>query len=124
MSTRKFSRVPFRVAATIKTQERQFQGNVENLSMRGMFLITDERLAQGDKVDITIVLTGTSPEIPVSFSGTVSRVADDGLGFFFDKTDLDSYTHLKNIIAYNIDDAEKVMEEIFHAIDEKLATGK
>jgi hypothetical protein len=112
------------VAATIKTQERQFQGNVENLSMRGMFLITDERLAQGDKVDITIVLTGTSPEIPVSFSGTVSRVADDGLGFFFDKTDLDSYTHLKNIIAYNIDDAEKVMEEIFHAIDEKLATGK
>ena len=121
MSTRKFSRVPFRVAATIKTLERQFQGNVENLSMRGMFLVTDERLSMGDQADITMVLSGTSPELSMTFSGTVSRVADNGLGFFFDKIDLDSYTHLKNIIAYNIDDAEKVMEEIYHSIDEKLA---
>jgi hypothetical protein len=27
--------------------------------------------------------------------------------------------HLKNIVAYNIDNAEKVMEEIGHSIDEK-----
>ena len=124
MSTRKFSRVPFRVAATIKTSDRQFQGSVENLSMRGMFLVTDERLPMGDQVDITMVLTGTSPEISIAFNGTVCRVADNGLGFFFDKIDLDSYTHLKNIIAYNIDDAEKVMEEIYHSIDEKLAPAK
>jgi hypothetical protein len=121
MSTRQFSRVPFHVAATIRTPERQFQGSVENLSMRGMFLVTDERLPMGDQVDITMVLTGTSPEISIAFNGTVCRVADNGLGFFFDKIDLDSYTHLKNIIAYNIDDAEKVMEEIYHSIDEKLA---
>ncbi len=124
MSTRKFSRVPFRVAATIKTSDRQFQGSVENLSMRGMFLVTDERLPLGDQVDITMALSGTSPEISITFSGAVSRVADNGLGFFFDKIDLDSYTHLKNIIAYNIDDAEKVMEEIYHSIDEKLAPAK
>ncbi len=124
MSTRQFSRVPFRMAATIKTPDRQFQGNVENLSMRGMFLVTDERLPLGDQVEITMVLSGTSPEISVNFDGVVSRVADNGLGFFFDKIDLDSYTHLKNIIAYNIDDAEKVMEEIYHSIDEKLTPGK
>ena len=124
MSTRQFSRVPFRMAATIKTPDRQFQGSVENLSMRGMFLVTDERLPLNDQVDIAMVLSGTSPEITISFNGTVSRVADNGLGFFFDKIDLDSYTHLKNIIAYNIDDAEKVMEEVYHSIDEKLAPGK
>jgi hypothetical protein len=38
--------------------------------------------------------------------------------------DLDSYTHLKNIVAYNIDDAEKVIEEIHLSIDEKLAAEK
>jgi len=124
MSTRKFSRVPFHVAATIKTPERQFQGSVENLSMRGMFLVTEERLPLGDQVDITIALSGTSPEISIAFTGNVSRVVDNGLGFFFDRIDLDSYTHLKNIIAYNIDDAEKVMEEIYHDIDEKLAPEK
>ena len=124
MSTRKFSRVRFNVAATIRTAERQFQGAVENLSMTGMFLVTNEQLAEGELVDITIVLTGTLPEIAVNFNGIVSRIAEDGIGFTFDKIDLDSYMHLKNIVAYNIDDAEKVMEEIGHSIDEKFASEK
>lgn len=124
MSTRKFSRVQFNVGATIKIADRQFQGAVENLSMTGMFLVTSELLAEGETVDITIVLTGTSPEIAVNFNGIVTRIAEDGVGFSFDKMDLDSYMHLKNIIAYNIDDAEKVMEEIGHSIDEKYASDK
>ena len=124
MSTRKFSRVQFNVGATIKIADRQFQGAVENLSMTGMFLVTGEQLAEGDVVDITIVLLGNLPEITVGFTGVVTRIAEDGVGFTFDKMDLDSYMHLKNIIAYNIDDAEKVMEEIGHAIDEKLASDK
>lgn len=122
MSTRKFSRVQFNVDATIKIAERQFQGAVENLSMTGMFLVTSEKLTEGEGVEITIVLTGTLPEIAVNFNGIVTRIADDGVGFTFEKMDLDSYMHLKNIIAYNIDDAEKVMEEISHSIDEKYAS--
>ena len=124
MSTRKFSRVQFNVAATIKSAGRQFQGAVENLSMAGMFLVTSERLADGEPVDITIVLTGTHPEIAVNFTGVVTRLAENGVGFTFEKMDLDSYMHLKNIIAYNIDDAEKVMEEIGHSINEKFASEK
>ena len=124
MSTRKFSRVQFNVEATIKAGERQFQGGVENLSMTGMFLVTDERLVEGEAVDITIILTGTEPPISVNFNGKVSRVIGNGMGFIFEKIDLDSYMHLKNIVAYNIDDAEKVLEEICQSIDEKLAVEK
>jgi len=121
MSTRRFSRVHFNVEATIRTADRLFQGVVENLSMTGMFLVTSERLPVGEAVEITIVLTGSSPEIAVSFNGKTSRIVENGMGFVFEKIDLDSYMHLKNIVAYNIDDAEKVMEEICHSIDEKLA---
>lgn len=124
MSTRKFSRVNFNVGATIKTADRQFQGAVENLSMAGMFLVTNEQLAEGEAVDITIVLTGTLPEIAVDFNGIVTRIAEDGVGFTFEKMDLDSYMHLKNIISYNIDDAEKVLEEIGNSIDENFASEK
>lgn len=124
MSTRKFSRVHFNVEAAIKTADRTFQGVVENLSMTGMFLVTSERLSVGEEVEITIVLTGSSPEITVSFNGKTSRIVENGMGFVFEKIDLDSYMHLKNIVAYNIDDAEKVMEEICHSIDEKLAVEK
>ena len=124
MSTRKFSRVQFNVGATVKIADRQFHGAVENLSMTGMFLVTTEQLTGGEVANITIVLTGTLPEIAVSFTGVVSRITEDGVGFTFEKMDLDSYMHLKNIIAYNIDDAAKVMEEIGHSIDEKFASDK
>jgi len=124
MSTRKFSRVFFNVEATIRSVERRFQGVVENLSMTGMFLVTGERLAEGEEVEITIVLTGSLPEIKISFSGKVARIVENGMAFVFDKIDLDSYMHLKNIVAYNIDDSDKVMEEICHSIDEKLAREK
>lgn len=124
MSTRQFSRVPFRVFATVKSGDRQFQGNVENLSMNGMMLVTDERLPEGDPVDILMVLTGTSPELSLGFEGRVSRSCENGIAFHFEKIDLESYTHLRNIIAFNSDDAEKVMEEIYHSIDEKFAGEK
>ena len=124
MSTRKFSRVQFNVGATVKIGDRQFQGAVENLSMTGMFIVTTEKFVGGETADITIVLTGTLPEIAVNFSGVVTRITEDGVGFTFEKMDLDSYMHLKNIIAYNIDDSDKVMEEIGHSIDEKLASDK
>ena len=124
MGTRKFSRVNFVVNATIKAAESRFQGSVENLSMKGMFLKTGERLEIGEPVEITILLTGTDPELTISFSGRVCRATDDGLGFTFEKIDLDSYTHLKNIIAYNMFDSEKVMDEIYHSIDDKLSTDK
>ncbi len=121
MSTRKFSRVNFRVDATIKAADRQFSGSVDNLSMSGMFMVTDKRLPLNEPVDITIAITGTEPQISVNFSGKVGRIIENGMAFIFEKIDLDSYTHLKNIIAYNIDDSEKVMEEIYHSIDEKRA---
>lgn len=124
MSTRKFSRVEFNVAATVRMGKRQFQGAVENLSMTGMYLVTEEQFIGGEAADITIVLTGTLPEIAVNFNGVVTRITEYGVGFTFEKMDLDSYMHLKNIIAYNIDDSDKVMEEIGHSIDEKLASDK
>jgi hypothetical protein len=120
MSNRKFSRVKFNVNATITAGDHQFQGKVENLSMTGMFLNTEERLPEGQTVEIMIALNGTLPEISICFSGTVSRTVENGLAFTFDKIDLDSYMHLKNIIAYNSEDAETVMDEICHSIDTRL----
>ncbi len=124
MNTRKFSRVRFRVNATIRTADRQFQGRVENLSMSGMFLVTGEQLSLGEQVEITILLTGADPEISVNLNGRTCRQTEEGIGFTFEKIELDSYTHLKNIVSYNMIDSEKVMEEIYHAMDEKLTHQK
>jgi len=121
MGNRLFSRVNFQVSATISTATHRFHGQVENLSMNGMFMVTDEQLQPGEAVDISILLNGTSPEIDIAISARVSRIVEKGIAFTFDKIDLDSYMHLKNIVTYNIDDADKILEEINHAIDEKIA---
>ncbi len=122
MSMRKFSRVPFHVVATIVAGSRSFQGAVANLSMNGLFVETAERLPEGDLVDVVITLAGTEPELRVAFNGRVARLTETGIGFHFEKIDLDSYTHLKNIIAYNLADPDKVMEEIYSNIEEKLTS--
>lgn len=123
MSMRKFSRVPFQVVGTVVASDgRSFKGQIGNLSMNGLFLLTLEQLPMGEAVEIHISLSGSDPEISVAFSGRVSRIQDDGIGFHFEKVDLDSYTHLKNIIAYNIEDPDKVMDEICSDIESKLAT--
>lgn len=123
MSTRKFSRVEFHVMATVTAGDRSFKGKVTNLSMNGLLLDTDEKLQMGEVVDITISLPGTEPEINVAFTGKVCRLTDTDIAFRFQMIDLDSYTHLRNIITYNMADAEKVMDEIFADIDEKIASG-
>lgn len=122
MGMRKFSRVPFHVVATVTAGKRSFQGAVENLSMNGMFMETAERLPEGEPVTIIISLAGTDPEIKVLFDGRAARLAERGIAFHFEKVDLDSYTHLKNIIAYNMADPEKVMEEIYSTIEEKVSS--
>jgi len=121
MANRLFSRINFQVSATIATATRRFHGEVENISMNGMFMVTDEQLQPGEAVDISILLNGASPEIDITISARVSRIVAEGIAFTFDKIDLDSYTHLKNIVTYNSDDADKILEEINHAIDEKIA---
>lgn len=114
MGVRQFSRVHFTIEASVNASGHVFAGTVENLSMHGMLLITEERLPLGEPVTITITLAGDSPDTVLSICGMVSRVADNGLAFNFEKLDLESYIHLKNIISYNIDDPDKVLQEIFH----------
>ena len=124
MNKRKFSRVNFKVSASIRVGDQTFYGVVENLSMNGMLLITDASFPVGQSVETTIFLEGSDPAILVCCNGRVSRTQENSLGITFEKIELDSYTHLRNVISYNIKDTGKVTEEIHNFIDEKLISGK
>jgi len=110
-NARKFSRVLFNVEATVKFDTRQFVGKVENLSLRGMFLTTNEKLAIGDDVEITIELND-HPENHVVINGRAIRIIEDGIAFIFDLVDFESYNHLKRIVELNSNDASKIEQEI------------
>ena len=107
---RRFSRVAFSVVATVKVGSRQFMGNVENLSLRGIFLVTEEKLSIGDEAEITISLND-DPENGLEIEGKVARVTDDGIAFIFEKIEFDTYVHLKRLIEFNTGDADLMDKE-------------
>jgi len=113
MERRNFTRVPFQSRAVVSYEGKNFEGEVKNLSLNGMLLQVAERLPLDEEVEIKMFLSGTSSELSLNLKGKVSRHEYVGLAFHFTGMDLDSFTHLRNIVAYNTDEGTEVMEEFF-----------
>ncbi|MSM41195.1 MAG: PilZ domain-containing protein [Geobacter sp.] len=116
MEKRNFSRIPFNVGSVIKWTDKSYKGEVENLSLQGMFVKLAETIPQDEEVDVTIYLTGVTPQIPVNLKGVVIRSGADGAALKFIKMSTDSFIHLRNIMAHNTGDSGKVMDELFNFI--------
>lgn len=121
MEKRELTRVAFNIEAAVKYGDQTFTGKVENLSLNGMFIQTAGKVKPRDTVEITIHLAGETSELEVNLTGTVIRTTPEGIGLQFQKVDLDSFIHLRNIVAYNSEDEDKVMEEFFKFINHKSA---
>jgi hypothetical protein len=77
------------------------KGSSRDLSLTGIFLSTENKYECGTKCSIIICLTGGIDKIELMMKGTVVRISDNGLGIVFDSMDVDTYSHLKNIVQYN-----------------------
>jgi hypothetical protein len=105
---RKYSRVGFateiKIVLKIKDQVT-LEGNSEDLSRKGIFVNTDKRFAPGTLCSVKIYLTGGIEKIELLIEGTIIRETDTGIGIVFNSMDVDTYSHLKNIVYYNrVDD--------------------
>lgn len=112
MEQRKFSRVPFRVTADVASASGRFAASVANLSMRGVLLVTTGRPPIGERVALRIVLAGQDPDHHLTVDGQVIRHEPDGIAVFLDGYDLETFTLLRRIIAYNLGSCEREAEEL------------
>lgn len=85
-----------------------------DVSMTGIFIYTDQRLEPGSVCEITVRLQGASSDLRLTAQGRVARVTEDGLAVEFTSLDLDSYVHLRNLIVYNAEDPDGILEEVSH----------
>ncbi len=95
------TRVSFETVIDLSCGEKKFTGcETENLSTKGVLIhdITDLQL--DDQCDLSLHLSG-GHNLTLTMKGIVQRITDTGIGIRFTETDLDSFTHLKNIIYYN-----------------------
>jgi hypothetical protein len=109
------TRVHFMTQVIVKTDESEIvaEANSEDISIKGLFVNTEERIPVGTPCDIEILLTGTSTRLALTIKGIITRQDASGLGIAFDSMDLDSYVHLKNIVLYNASDPEDIEKEMF-----------
>ena len=119
MEKRELIRVPFQIDTTILFENRTFTGKIENLSLKGMFILTDGQFKLQDIIQITLHLAGESSDLEISVTGVIVRKNEKGIGVQFEKVDLDSFIHLRNIVAYNSGDEDKVMDEFCNFINHK-----
>ena len=119
MEKRELIRVPFQIDTTILFENQTFTGKIENLSLKGMFILTDGQFKLQDIIQITLHLAGESSDLEISVTGVIVRKTEKGIGVQFEKVDLDSFIHLRNIVAYNSGDEDKVMDEFCNFISHK-----
>ena len=102
---RRYDRVGFmteiRISLFVNEKEVKLIADSKDLSLRGIFIKTQTEFPINSVCSIQICLTGGVDEIVLSVKGTIIRQTLDGIGIAFDSMDVDTYSHLKNIIRYN-----------------------
>ncbi len=103
---RKYPRVGFKTQIRLSIEgdgkEIHLEGDSKDLSLKGVFVrTTKDTLEVGTQCDICVYLTGGIDEIKLPMKGCVVRSNDAGMGIVFDSMDVDTYSHLKNIVYYN-----------------------
>ncbi len=96
MKKRKFERVDCRTTALITYQGVVFKGEVENLSLKGLFVKTDQKIDLNETVQVTVYFNGNSGDLSFSIEGKVVHCDDQGIGLSFQKIDTSSLVHTLN----------------------------
>lgn len=117
MEKRKFERIDFRSEAIIRHNGTTFRAEVENLSLKGLFVRTDQKIAINEQVDVSMFFFGSSAELSFSLEANVVRITDDGFGLNFRKIDMDSLVHSEAAVTTVGADRQGVIEEFYGFID-------
>ena len=96
MKKRQFERVDCRTTALITYQGRAFSGEVENLSLKGLFVKTDQKIDLNETVQVTVYFNGDSGDLSFGIDGKVVRCDEQGIGLSFQKIDTKSLVHTLN----------------------------
>lgn len=110
---RKRTRVEFHTTADIQaTGVRVLSMQTRDLSHKGVFVLGELPLEQGQECGVTIQLGRDEDEAPtLHMEGKVARVTADGVAIDFISMDPDTYMHLRNLVLLNADNPQQAAKE-------------
>lgn len=110
---RKRTRVNFKTSVNLKTDTLNLKGlATKNLSLKGLFIETDEKPPIGTAAEIKLELVGSSSLVELTMKGLIARHGKDGLAVDFTEIDIDSFYHLRHIVMYNADEPSGIDSEM------------
>jgi len=112
---RKFERVDLRTEAIVRHRDVTFRGEVQNLSLKGLFVRTDQKIPLNEKVDVAMLFHGSSSELSFNLEASVVRATGDGIGLNFRKIDIDSLVRAETAAAAS--DRQQVIEEFYGFVE-------
>ena len=113
MDKRNFTRVNFSAEASIRYNGRVIVGDIENLSLQGLFIKTSQEIPLHMPLDVTV-----HPGSNAAFKLQASAVRGNGtgLGMQIRAMDVMSFVHLRNAVALHCSDHNEVMRETYKVV--------
>ena len=90
---------------------RQIKGHTENISLNGVFVVSEQKPAQDSLCQVQITLNRMSPPLVIKIKAKVVRVADTGFAVHFVEMDVNTLEHLQKIVIYNSEKPEEVLKQ-------------
>ncbi len=87
-------------------QKVQFEAHSKDLSQRGVFVKTDKRPSLDTVCQVNVYLSGGLDDLKLEIQGRIVRHTDAGFAVEFESMDVDTYTHLKTLVLYNIEGSD------------------
>ena len=110
MSSRNFTRVNYSTGASIRFGSEVAICKTDNLSLRGMYLRTDNDIPLKSSVNVTVY---HSSHGSLKVNANVVRKDVNGVGLQIHSINADVFAQLRDIVAANSAEPRKVMQETF-----------
>ncbi|KXF79714.1 PilZ domain-containing protein [Enterovibrio coralii] len=116
---RQFSRVIYRVPATIRQGEQTWSSKVLDLSLKGALLSAPIDWAEGNQDDYMVSFTLPDSDITLDMELKLIQENGEYLRFRIDHIDIDSASHLKRLVELNVGNDDLLHRELAQLTDLK-----
>lgn len=109
---RNFTRVPFHIYVEIQYLGQVITGQVVDLSLKGFFVQSEQKIALGEELDVKLRMPSTNPPLEFRLRAETIRATTEGIGLKIIGADVQAFTHLRNIVAMQSNDPDRVLDEL------------
>lgn len=109
---RYFSRISFKAHSQIEFNNKVFEGELLDLSLRGALLSFKDQIPLKTSERCTLIIHLHSSDIKLIFEAELTHIQKNNLGFKFLEEDVGTMTHLRNLLSLNVGDYDKITDEL------------